>query len=469
MKNGIKYILFFLFCLTGLNDFAQVTTFLWSGYVRATNTPIGATDYNFNLTCLAPAKTVSVTANITSSAGTGIFNYPVVNMANAQPPLYSNSIDPYNTGSGCAPYGLVVGLDWANKTSDVTITINFNVNYIGVIGPVTFSIFDLNNQSNGSGGAYFEDMVDITAIKNPSTAVTPSVPGTIPGNNSTGGGGCTFGWSFADCNGGASTAGNTLTLKGNGFNGDCTNWANEFITVGTSSDIIEQVKIKYYSGGTTSSNGTTQANPAQQYIVISSLATGGVCNALIVLPVELTYFAGKCNGTKKILSWETATENNNKNFTVEHSRDGVSFEEMGIVNGNGNSLRKINYEYSFSEETPDYNYYRLKQTDLNGATKTLKTIYLSCVDKMGKLKLFPNPATNQIKLAFESTEETTFTINITDIAGRVVRSIQHDAMQGGNEVSLQVDDLPGGLYNVVIGDVNGISRTQTLKFIKSNE
>ena len=464
----VKYIFFYLFISSGIIS-AQVSNFLWTGYVHATHTPIGASDYNFNLTCLSPAKTVSVTANITSTAGTGIFNYNVTNMGNNPAPLYSNVIDPYATGAGCAPNGLVIGQDWADRTSSITVTINFNVNYVGVMGPIQFSIFDLNNNGNGSGGASWEDMVDITAIKNASTGVLPSTTSPVPANNSIGGGGCAFGWASSDCNGSKATATNTLTLKGSGFNGDCTNWANEFVTVGTGSDVIQTIIIKYYSGTSTSNNGTVQANPAKQYIVISNLSTGGVCNALIVLPVELMAFEGKCNGNQKSLSWSTASESNNKHFTIEHSKDGIVFNEVGIIKGNGNSDRRINYNYSFTEEATDYNYYRLKQTDLNGVSKTLKTIYLSCVDKIGGLKLFPNPASDQIKLEFESSEESIFIINVTDIAGRIVKSITHMANQGGNEAIIPLEELPAGLYNIVIGDTNGLARTQTLKFIKNSQ
>jgi len=461
----IKYIIFFLFYFACGIVFSQVTTFLWSGYVRATHTPVGVQDYFFNLTCAAPVRTASVEVNITST-GSGAFTYNAgANLGGALMPVYNNNVDPMNSGATCAPNGLLMGVDWADLTSFITVKINFNVNVNGVSGPVQFSLFDLNNQYDGCCGASFFDVVDISANKPGPVAITPILTAPIPANNSIGGGGCAFGWASSDCSLSSSTAANTLTFKGS--NSGCTDWSNNFITIGTGADIIESVTLKYYTKTTGADNGNTQANPVKQKIIISNISTGGIC--ISVLPVELTAFTGKCNGTKKTLSWATASENNNKNFIVEHSKDGLGFEEIGIVNGHGNSDRAINYEYAFTEEASDYLYYRLKQTDLNGVSKTLKTIYLNCIDKIGSLNLFPNPATNQIKLEFESSEETEFIISIKDIVGRVVKSITRVATQGENESLIQVEDLPAGVYQVVIGDNDGLTRSKTLKFIKSSE
>ncbi len=446
----------FIFCLffCKASVFAQVTTFLWSGYNHASNTPVGATDYSFNLTCTSPVRTVPVSANITSSAGTGVFKN-VVNPSTASP-AYSNNVDPMGTSQTCAPFGLVLAVDWANVTSFVTVTIYFDLSANGVTGPVKFSIDDINTQASS-----FYDKVDISATGS-AGVLTPVITSPIPSNNTAGGGGCSGSpWSFADCNGGATTASNVLTIPAASNNGDCTNWANEFVTVGTAADVISTITIKYYSG-TAGQTGT--ANPAQQYIVISALTTGGVC--AVVLPVELLSFSGKCNGAKNVFNWTTITEENNAFFTLEKNKDGETFETVAKINGNGNSTRELNYNYSYEEENTSYKYYRLKQTDFNGKSKILKLMYLNCIDALGNLKLYPNPASSEVKVEFEVAEAAVFTINVTDIIGRSLKSINYSASQGTNEAVISVEDLPAGSYYVVINGNNG-NRPQTLKFIKS--
>ena len=57
-----------------------------------------------------------------------------------------------------------------------------------------------------------------------------------------------------------------------------------------------------------------------------------------VLPVTLTYFeAEKVSENRVALNWQTASEIDNEHFIVEHSIDGRAFEDIGKVDGNGNS------------------------------------------------------------------------------------------------------------------------------------
>lgn len=84
------------------------------------------------------------------------------------------------------------------------------------------------------------------------------------------------------------------------------------------------------------------------------------------LPIELMSFTGKVDNGNVILKWATASELNNDFFTIEKSEDGIFFEVVGYVDGTGNSNSVI--QYSFIDENPfELAYYRLKQTDYDGA------------------------------------------------------------------------------------------------------
>ncbi len=186
----------------------------------------------------------------------------------------------------------------------------------------------------------------------------------------------------------------------------------------------------------------------------------------ILLSAEVTSFTGKCIGSKKIFNWQTISEVDNAHFTLEKSKDGETFETIEKIKGNGNSTRQLNYNYSYEEENASYKYYRLSQTDFNGKTKILKLTYLNCVDAVGNLRLSPNPANSEIKLEFEASKESVFTVNITDFIGRVLKSIQYVATEGFNQSLVNIQDLPSGSYQVSINSNTG-SRPQILKFIKT--
>jgi len=91
-------------------------------------------------------------------------------------------------------------------------------------------------------------------------------------------------------------------------------------------------------------------------------------NVGCVLPIKLGYFDATFNTTTKTvdLNWLTETEINNEFFTIEKSKDGVTFEVVGTLKGAGNSNEARSY--STKDFYPFYgtSYYRLKQTDFDG-------------------------------------------------------------------------------------------------------
>ncbi|GAB4134888.1 MAG: hypothetical protein Fur0041_08590 [Bacteroidia bacterium] len=89
----------------------------------------------------------------------------------------------------------------------------------------------------------------------------------------------------------------------------------------------------------------------------------------VVLPVELVSFDIEKNKNSAQLIWTTASETNNDYFAVERSENGNAFEEIGSIDGAGNSNQILNYSYTDEHCSPGNTYYyRLKQTDFNGNT-----------------------------------------------------------------------------------------------------
>jgi hypothetical protein len=59
------------------------------------------------------------------------------------------------------------------------------------------------------------------------------------------------------------------------------------------------------------------------------------------LPIELARFVGYCHDGGVNISWTTWSEIDNSHFILERSDDGLSFEEVSIVDGSGNSNSPI--------------------------------------------------------------------------------------------------------------------------------
>lgn len=79
--------------------------------------------------------------------------------------------------------------------------------------------------------------------------------------------------------------------------------------------------------------------------------------------------------------------------------------------------------------------------------------------------VYPNPATNQITIATEIKDDHATEIRITDIAGRIVQSINISFATGKSYFNVDVTMLSLGIYNVEMLNENG-SKMTSVKFVK---
>jgi len=94
------------------------------------------------------------------------------------------------------------------------------------------------------------------------------------------------------------------------------------------------------------------------------------------LPIELLSFYGMQSGSKNMLTWKTATEQNNSHFTLERGtyNDSMQWETIAIIQGAGNSMESNDYRYADFSYEKTINYYRLTQTDIDGISETFPVI-----------------------------------------------------------------------------------------------
>lgn len=92
------------------------------------------------------------------------------------------------------------------------------------------------------------------------------------------------------------------------------------------------------------------------------------------MQTELLQFEAITKQDHNLLTWATASENNNNYFTLERSINGIDFMEITRMNGAGMSTTKTNYTFADFEYEKTQNYYRLSQTDYDGTTEIFKVI-----------------------------------------------------------------------------------------------
>ncbi len=217
------------------------------------------------------------------------------------------------------------------------------------------------------------------------------------------------------------------------------NSATELIGLGGFTT-IDSLKVKWLSG-----NENIEYNvPANQKITITE--------NLAPLTVEwLRFQASQPNPETVLLNWATASEVDNEGFELQRCTDGVSFEPVAWINGNGNTFQTM--EYAFEDRTIEPGqkyYYRLKQKDFDGAFKYSKIVVIQTkADKSNIVgEFFPNPTTGWTSLELRLEKETEVNIHVYDINGSQVFYLNENGALKNIEFSTK--SFPTGIYFVKI-------------------
>ncbi|MFO0357052.1 MAG: T9SS type A sorting domain-containing protein [Sphingobacteriaceae bacterium] len=170
------------------------------------------------------------------------------------------------------------------------------------------------------------------------------------------------------------------------------------------------------------------------------------------LPIELISFKAQKQGNHVLLTWVTSSETNNDYFTIEKSSDAISFSNLEKVKTkakNGNSSKAI--EYSAKDFSPytGTSYYRLKQTDLNGASKQHQIVSVDNPQLSDvKISVYPNPNYGNFTIEFSGiNKESDMDIQLFDISGKQLFSQHLNAGFNTNTINvIPSERLTAGVY-----------------------
>jgi uncharacterized repeat protein (TIGR01451 family) len=164
------------------------------------------------------------------------------------------------------------------------------------------------------------------------------------------------------------------------------------------------------------------------------------------LPVELVAFEAKATGTDAILSWTTASEKNNARFEVERSLNGISFERIGMVPGQGTTSSRTNYRHldtGVGKLGLAVVYYRLQQVDIDGGSSMSPVRTVSFRPGKGVVSIYPNPALAQATLDLSGLPAGIYKGEILDLMGRPIRFFP---LRGAALEPISLLHLPAGAY-----------------------
>jgi hypothetical protein len=173
----------------------------------------------------------------------------------------------------------------------------------------------------------------------------------------------------------------------------------------------------------------------------------------VTLPIELAFFDALASGQSIKVNWSTFSEINNDYFTIERSSDGLNYQSIATVAGAGNSSEEL--EYSYVDRNPLFgrSYYRLKQTDFDGASETFAPVAVDFTSLSNGDITFTNPVRyGEEVTVYANTDETeNLKLTIFNMVGEKII----DQNFSGVSYSFQLDaDVRPGIYFVRISSVN---------------
>lgn len=161
------------------------------------------------------------------------------------------------------------------------------------------------------------------------------------------------------------------------------------------------------------------------------------------LPVTFVYFEGTSEQYYSILKWATSSEVNNLGFEVEKSKDGILYEKIGFVNGEGSTTKTSTYKFVDINRFSELTYYRLKQVDYDGTYDYSDVVVVS--SEASTIITFPNPIVNRLYIK-NAPKDCTY---------RIYNSLGSLLQSGNTENSIDVSKLARGSYiiNITRNDV----------------
>ena len=207
---------------------------------------------------------------------------------------------------------------------------------------------------------------------------------------------------------------------------------------------------------------------------IDSFSTWTIGSSLTPLPVELTSFNAVLQDPQTArLNWVTSSERNNDYFIIERSADnGKTFEKIGTVKGNGTTMQEHSYQYfdnNINLLMACNLYYRLMQQDVNGkindpGTGIREIVLCQPAAPANSDKVWYNQNEDRIYINYSTTNNSeNLQVALTDMQGNIVVSQNVKALNGINQMTVNMYGLAKGIYNLTI--ISNES-TKTVKVLK---
>lgn len=215
---------------------------------------------------------------------------------------------------------------------------------------------------------------------------------------------------------------------------------------GETSAAMATPSLYHYASGWSKQTGTTSSTATSLTYTgyTGTFSPFAVVDGSSILPVIWSGFTASKQGKTVVLNWSTASEERTVDYTIQHSVNGIDWNDIGTKTAAGTTT--ISQYYSFVHNNPatGNNYYRLIQRDVDGRKNYSKTVLIDFTITGKLLSIYPNPVVNGL-LSVKLDKATT--IYVYNGIGMLV--LQKDLQSGTHQLGLE--QLPEGIYHIKAG------------------
>jgi hypothetical protein len=186
-------------------------------------------------------------------------------------------------------------------------------------------------------------------------------------------------------------------------------------------------------------------------------------------PLNLLLFTATKDDKTVNLNWQTTAEKSISHFTIQRNVSGADFTDLGDIPAlSDTSVNSYAYPDNVENITTNKVFYRLKIIDKDGlyTYSNLIPVELSANptgSNANGLKVYPNPAKDQLCVLFNLQNAVEAELRIIDISGKIVFRNTVNNNPGNNIVFINLAVVSSGMYYVLLIADNTIQKTQFVK------
>ncbi|MFL5744754.1 MAG: reprolysin-like metallopeptidase [Niastella sp.] len=173
-----------------------------------------------------------------------------------------------------------------------------------------------------------------------------------------------------------------------------------------------------------------------------------------MLPLTATKVGNTVN-----LKWAATSSEKTSYFEIWRSADGTTFNELiGTVPAQNSTSSRIDYELNDNSPLAAWNYYRVKQFDVddNETLGNIARVNMQEKATPSTLTVYPNPVTtSSLILAYNATSVETVGVRVLNGKGSLVYQSVFTAQNGANQYKIPAGALPKGVYIVQLVSNSG--------------